>query len=165
MNESVSRERVVLDFFGLSFSDVASIGDELSNHFWDVEVRKGPTPPAASPLFGEYSVILVIVSLAAAGFFSELGKDAYRKVARLLATAARKAKPIRDSRGGCTLGLRIMRSGSKVTFVFMQPPVVPDVLKVIPSDRHVFAHFQTQTRTWRWEAASIEVQHILNKET
>jgi len=168
---------LTFEFFGLDFGDLAEIADESKKHFDTVKLTRILSPPAASPLFGEFSVVLVIVSVASAAiakaFFEELGKDLYKQFLRLAASAAQKCRVIRDNRGGFSIGIRSVVDGVQCTFAFMNPPTsdllliaiskIPSVLEGVPHDRDVFAVYDENRNEWFVEIASEEIMEVLRR--
>ncbi|MBI4301528.1 MAG: hypothetical protein HY664_02865, partial [Chloroflexi bacterium] len=167
LNEHRWNIKAKLDFFGLTFEDVAPLADELGLHW--TGLAKSPQPPAASPLWAEFSVILFIFSPFVASFFAELGKDTYKGFRQLLRAVAKKAEHIRDRRGcGYTVGFEINEADSYSIFAFIRIPEeqtlanalqqIPSVLNNLPKNKHVLAIFDADKGTWRCEEASPEIE-------
>jgi len=117
-----------LESNGMEASDVAELLDALSPHFFEVRLSVRPSPPAASPLGFDFATVLVAVAIASQGFFSELGKDAYRGLRELILSTGRKARHSSQARGGYSLAARIDRDKSYVLFAFVAMPGGPDEL-------------------------------------
>lgn len=125
-------QTITIKFFGLSTVDVADVADALSEHFWEVDIRKQPSPPAASPLGFEDAVVLLALSIVAHGFFNELGKDIYKGLRQAIANVAKKAVGPRNNRGGITIGFRVDRPHSYVLFAYLLPPTEKELQITLP---------------------------------
>jgi hypothetical protein len=103
----------------IATTDVAPIIDELSSDFMGINIQRGTFRIAAGgPGMAEAAVALVI-GLTSAGFLSELGKDIYRNLGKLLWTLYAKWKePMTPSGLFEPLSVILGRNGAGIYFIY-----------------------------------------------
>jgi hypothetical protein len=149
---------IKISFFGLSRDEASPALDELAQVFPGITIEEKPTPPAASPLFSELSVLLLAFSVAAQGFLGELGKDAYAGLRSALLSAMKKAKRVRDNRGGYVFGVLVQRTDSYVVFQCSEPPSpaafekalkeIPALIESVPAGEFAEFTFDAAREAW-----------------
>jgi hypothetical protein len=163
MSERDARGTVRLECFGVTDDEMSALAEELKRHFRRVEIAAVPTPPAASPPFAEYSAVLIVAgTLVVNGFFSEMGKDAYKLLRARIIELCQRAYPTKQNRGGYTFGIRCDRRASYVLFNWYEPPIphqfdtaleaIPSLVATIPDDQ--WAQFWWETESEQWSGPS-----------
>jgi hypothetical protein len=153
-----SRADVQFEYFGISREDASPVIAAVERAFPRATVSERPTPPAASPPFSEFSVLLLSLSIAAHGFLSELGKDAYRGLRTAIIAAMAKARGVRDNRGGYVFGVCIEREDSYILFQCPEAPPpeqfekalreIPRLVEKVPSGEFAEFLFDSERVTW-----------------
>lgn len=82
----------------IKFGDLEPVVNSLAEDFMFVKVTRRRAGTMASPLFGDVAIAFIL-GAAAAGFLSELGKDAYRGLRAGLFALYEKAKTMANDRG------------------------------------------------------------------
>jgi hypothetical protein len=153
-------DRIEIEIFDSVPVDIEQLANELRSQssFGNLRVHSVPQPPAATPLFSEFSAVLIALSIVAQGFFSEAGKDAYRQFRRLLIQAIQAALPAKEARGGYVFGMKVNRPDSYVLFTFREPPTeaelvtafvsIPDALPQVPEGDFAEFVFNPEQATW-----------------
>ncbi len=153
-------DRIEINYFGVDPKDIGRIVDEIDEQeFFAVRTERHPPPPMASPLFEDWTTILIIISIAAHGFLDDLGKDAYQALRRAIVRAAHKGWALTKRRGGGnTFGIKVHRENAYVVFLFREAPTeeqlgtaltaLPAVLDAVPVDQFAQVHFDAQANAW-----------------
>ena len=82
----------------IEFGELEAVVNSLAEDFMLVNVTRRWAGPMATPLFGDVAIAFIL-GASAAGFLSEVGKDAYRGLRAGLFALYEKAKTMANGRG------------------------------------------------------------------
>jgi hypothetical protein len=114
----------LLDGYDVVVADIGPVDHvvlEEQRDVFRVSTHKTPPPPAASPLFAEYAVVLLALGIVANGFLQAAGKDLNEQFRKRLVAIMQRAKPLTEVRGGPLLGVRVNRENAYVLFTIWEP--------------------------------------------